>query len=261
MEGQWFVTGIEYEEFEDEIGWAFTLSYAMAIPLYGCIIISVIIGAEKSCFYLVQIFSIMNVMFLTNIDYGRANEEFISRLKHSVLYLLWNPLRELQVIPCSLINRYNDFGLTCLYLDNFGGFVLLFFVIMVAFIIKFAMMRVVKNRIDEGRDATKLYKYVRRSEIILNKHLAHKVIKFSFIDLVLYSLIQIKSFGYITSYHIFNCLIGVVSISIPIAFMVITEYRWRLRKEKVQKLSIDGETDREGKKKVVKETKVSMVEE
>ena len=46
-----------------------------------------------------------------------------------------------------------------------------------------------------------------------------------------------KGFGYITAYHIFNCLVGVVSFSIPIAFMIITEYRWRVRKTDVRSIS------------------------
>lgn len=233
MEGQWFVNGIEYEQLETEIGLAFTLSYAMAIPLYGFIIIGILIGAEDAAYYLIRLLSIMNVLFLTEIDYGRPTEEFMSRIRKSWWTLLWNPLKDLIVIPCSLIRRYNDFGLTCLYLDNFGGFVLVFFVVMVAFFVKFAMTRRIVSKIEQGKDIKTLHKMVRRSELILNKHFAHKILKFTFLDLVLYSLIQIKSFGYITTYHILNCLIGVVSLSLPIAFMVITQYRWNLRKEKV----------------------------
>lgn len=99
----------------------------------------------------------MNVFFLTEIDYGRPTEEFSSRVRKSIWTLLWNPFKEMYVIPCSLIRRYNDFGLTCLYLDNFGGFVLIFFLIMIAFFVKFGMMRLIKNRMDQGKDITTLH--------------------------------------------------------------------------------------------------------
>lgn len=237
VEGRWFVDKVNYLEMKDEINVAFILSYTAAIPLYILIGVGLILGAENPAYNLINLLSILNVVFLTDIDYGRATEEFIYRLNRSVWTLLWNPIKEILVIPCSLTRRFNYMGFTCLYLDNFGGFAILFFLIIVLFAVKFILLRVAKNRVYKGEKIGDALNYAKKMDCVINKHFAHKVVKFTFVDLVLHSLIQVKAFGYITAYHIFNCLVGVVSFSIPIAFMIITEYRWRVRKTDVKTIS------------------------
>ena len=237
VEGQWFVDNVNYKELKDQINVAFILSYTAAIPLYILIGVALILGAENPAYNLINLLSILNVIFLTELDYGRPTEEFTYRLNRSIWSLLWNPIKEILIIPCSLSRRLNYVGYTCLYLDNFGGFALVFFLIIVGFGVKFVLLRVAKNRVYKGEKIGNSLRYAKNMDLLFNKHFAHKVVKFTFVDLVMHSLIQVKSFGYITAYHIFNCLVGVVSFSIPIAFMIITEYRWRIRKTNVKNIT------------------------
>jgi len=176
--------------------------------------------SENGFWPIIQSIQLIDLLFLIDIPISQNIASYSNHIKKSPISLIPNPLKNISILSCTLEKRFNERELGCLIFENMGGFLIILLVIFSLtglhhFLVKY-QRRQYRMKVDS--------KWIRMILMIIN-FVAHprktlKLLRYSFVDCMLYSFIQTRYYGSSSIYQLANSIIGVSLLSIMILVII-----------------------------------------